>query len=163
VKLCKCCEEINICPQKATKLFSQLGRLYRLEASRFGGWWLQNKESVTKEGYFARDQNIFQWSLKILQDYRQSRIQSNACARARMALALGKLNFFLCCDWFNVYQSCIPVVNFPRANAIHARAQALLWVRDWIIVWRQTRIREIVKILLNDTLLEVDLINLLNA
>jgi hypothetical protein len=25
----------------------------------------------------------------------------------------------------------IPVVNFPRANAILARAQALLWVRDW--------------------------------
>jgi hypothetical protein len=22
--------------------------------------------------------------------------------------------------------------NFPRANAILARAQALLWVRDWI-------------------------------
>jgi hypothetical protein len=27
----------------------------------------------------------------------------------------------------------VPVVNFPRANAILARAQALLWVRDW---WR---------------------------
>jgi hypothetical protein len=26
-------------------------------------------------------------------DYSQSRTQSNACARARMALALGKLNF----------------------------------------------------------------------
>jgi hypothetical protein len=26
----------------------------------------------------------------------------------------------------------VPVVNFPRANAILARAQALLWVRDWI-------------------------------
>jgi hypothetical protein len=25
----------------------------------------------------------------------------------------------------------VPVVNFPRANAILARAQALLWVRDW--------------------------------
>ena len=25
----------------------------------------------------------------------------------------------------------VPVVNFPRANAIVARAQALLWVRDW--------------------------------
>ena len=24
----------------------------------------------------------------------------------------------------------VPVVNFPRANAILARAQALLWVRD---------------------------------
>jgi hypothetical protein len=35
----------------------------------------------------------------------QSRTQSNACARARKALALGKLNFSLYCDWFNVYQS----------------------------------------------------------
>ena len=26
----------------------------------------------------------------------------------------------------------VPVVNFPRANAILARAQALLWVRDWL-------------------------------
>jgi hypothetical protein len=26
----------------------------------------------------------------------------------------------------------VPVVNFPRANAILARAQALFWVRDWI-------------------------------
>ena len=26
----------------------------------------------------------------------------------------------------------VPVVNFPRANAILARAQALLWVRDWV-------------------------------
>jgi hypothetical protein len=26
----------------------------------------------------------------------------------------------------------VPVVNFPRANAILARAQALLWVRDCI-------------------------------
>jgi hypothetical protein len=25
----------------------------------------------------------------------------------------------------------VPVVNFLRANAILARAQALLWVRDW--------------------------------
>jgi hypothetical protein len=25
----------------------------------------------------------------------------------------------------------VPVVDFPRANAILARAQALLWVRDW--------------------------------
>ena len=25
----------------------------------------------------------------------------------------------------------VPVVNFPRANAILAREQALLWVRDW--------------------------------
>ena len=25
----------------------------------------------------------------------------------------------------------VPVVNFSRANAILARAQALLWVRDW--------------------------------
>jgi hypothetical protein len=25
----------------------------------------------------------------------------------------------------------VPVVNFPRANAFLARAQALLWVRDW--------------------------------
>jgi hypothetical protein len=27
----------------------------------------------------------------------------------------------------------VPVVNFPRANAILARAQALLWVRDWVL------------------------------
>jgi hypothetical protein len=27
----------------------------------------------------------------------------------------------------------VPVVNFPRANAILARAQALLWVRDCTI------------------------------
>jgi hypothetical protein len=27
----------------------------------------------------------------------------------------------------------VPVVNFPRANAILARAQALLWVRDCIL------------------------------
>ena len=28
----------------------------------------------------------------------------------------------------------VPVVNFPRANAILARAQALLWVRDCNLV-----------------------------
>jgi hypothetical protein len=27
----------------------------------------------------------------------------------------------------------VPVVNFPRANAILACAQALLWVRDWTV------------------------------
>ena len=68
----------------------------------------------------------------------QSRTQSNACARARMALALGKLNF----SWAVIGLMCmptkpeplnlgVPVVNFPRANAILARAHALLWVRDW--------------------------------
>ena len=25
----------------------------------------------------------------------------------------------------------VPIVNFPRANAILARPQTLLWVRDW--------------------------------
>jgi hypothetical protein len=28
----------------------------------------------------------------------------------------------------------VPVVNFPRANAILARAQALLWVRNWGLI-----------------------------
>jgi hypothetical protein len=70
----------------------------------------------------------------------QSRTQSNACARARMALALGKLNFS--CAMIGLtfiirtyrQRTGTPkfrVVNFPRANAILARAQALLWVRDW--------------------------------
>ena len=45
---------------------------------------------------------------------------------------LWEIEFFLCCDWFNVYadKTGVPVVNFPRANAILARAQALHWVRD---------------------------------
>ena len=63
--------------------------------------------------------------------------QSNACARARMALALGKLNFscavigLMCMPTKpEPLNLGVPVVNFPRANAILARAQALLWVRD---------------------------------
>ena len=68
----------------------------------------------------------------------QSRTQSNACARARMALALGKLNFSCAVIGLTCMPTKpeplnlgVPVVNFPRANAILARAQALLWVRDW--------------------------------
>jgi hypothetical protein len=67
----------------------------------------------------------------------QSRTQSNACARARMALALGKLNFSCAVIGLTCMPTKpeplnlgVPVVNFPRANAILARAQALLWVRD---------------------------------
>ena len=33
----------------------------------------------------------------------------------------------------------VPVVNFPRANAILARAQALLWVRDCILLGFQNK------------------------
>jgi hypothetical protein len=60
-----------------------------------------------------------------------------------MTLALGKLNFSCAVigltfskDWFNADKEPeplnlgVPVVNFPRANAILARAKALLWVRD---------------------------------
>ena len=71
--------------------------------------------------------------------YTQSRTQSNACARARMALALGKLNFSCAVIGLTCMPTKpeplnlgVPVVNFPRANAILARAQALLWVRDWV-------------------------------
>ena len=70
----------------------------------------------------------------------QSRTQSNACARARMALALGKLNFSCAVIGLTCMPTKpeplnlgVPVVNFPRANAILARAQALLWVRDWLL------------------------------
>ena len=82
----------------------------------------------------------------------QSRTQSNACARARMALALGKLttgtpkfsgsgSLSACTIDISIVHADkepeplnlgVPVVNFPRANAILARAQALLWVRDWL-------------------------------
>ena len=76
----------------------------------------------------------------------QSRTQSNACARARMALAYD----WLWRNWqpeplnlgFRFFVR-VPVLfkpitaqekfNFPRANAILARAQALLWVRDCAI------------------------------
>ena len=75
-----------------------------------------------------------------LPEDRQSRTQSNACARARMALALGKLNFSCAVIGLTCMPTKpeplnlgVPVVNFPRANAILARAQALLWVRDWRI------------------------------
>ena len=69
----------------------------------------------------------------------QSRTQSNACARARMALALGKLTTgtpkFRGSGSGFVGMHVKPITaqekfNFPRANAILARAQALLWVRD---------------------------------
>ena len=71
----------------------------------------------------------------------QSRTQSNACARARMALALGKLTTGtlnlgvpVLCRYVRLI-NVKPIIaqekfNFPRANAILARAQALLWVRD---------------------------------
>ena len=71
----------------------------------------------------------------------QSRTQSNTCARARMALALGKLNFSCAVIGLTCMPTKpeplnlgVPVVNFPRANAILARAQALLWVRDWAVI-----------------------------
>ena len=58
-------------------------------------------------------------------------------ACARMALALGKLNFSRAVIGLTCMPTKpeplnlgVPVVNFPRANAILARAQALLWVRD---------------------------------
>jgi hypothetical protein len=66
----------------------------------------------------------------------QSRTQSNACARARMALALGKLTTgtpkFRGSGFVGIHIKPITAqekFNFPRANAILARAQALLWVR----------------------------------
>ena len=68
----------------------------------------------------------------------QSRTQSNACARARMALALGKLTTgtpkFRGSGFVGMHVKPITAqekFNFPRANAILARAQALLWVREW--------------------------------
>ena len=71
----------------------------------------------------------------------QSRTQSNACARARMALALGKLTTGTLNLGVPVLCRHARLINvkpitaqekfyFPRANAILARAQALLWVRD---------------------------------
>ena len=67
----------------------------------------------------------------------QSRTQSNACARARMELALGKLTTgtpkFRGSGFVGMHVKPITAqekFNFPRANAILARAQALLWVRD---------------------------------
>ena len=73
-------------------------------------------------------------------DLTQSRTQSNACARARMALALGKLTTgtpkFRGSGFVGMHVKPITAqekFNFPRANAILARAQALLWVRDWTL------------------------------
>ena len=70
----------------------------------------------------------------------QSRTQSNSCTRARMALALGKLTSgtpkFGGSGFVGMHVKPITAqekFNFPRANAILARAQALLWVRDWVI------------------------------
>jgi hypothetical protein len=57
-------------------------------------------------------------------------------ARARMASAMGEI------DRLSIVHADkepeplnlgVPVVNFPRANAFLVRAQALLWVRDWLI------------------------------
>jgi hypothetical protein len=60
-----------------------------------------------------------------------------------MALALGKLNFFCAVIGLTCMPTKpeplnlgVPVVNFHRVNAILARAQALLWVRDWNAVRR---------------------------
>jgi hypothetical protein len=69
--------------------------------------------------------------------------QSNACARARKALALGKYNLpcaviglmFInsaCQQQLEPLNLGVSVVYFPRANAFLVRAQALLWVRDCI-------------------------------
>ena len=73
----------------------------------------------------------------------QSRTQSNACARAGMALALGKLTTgtpkFRGSGFVGMHVKPITAqekYNFPRALAILARAQALLWVRDWIALQR---------------------------
>jgi hypothetical protein len=67
----------------------------------------------------------------------QSRTQSNACAQARMALALWKLTTgtpkFRGSGFVGMHVKPITAqekFNFPRANAILACAQALLWVRD---------------------------------
>ena len=72
--------------------------------------------------------------------YAQSRTQSNACARARMALAVGKLTTgtpkFRGSGFVGMHVKPITAqekFNFPRANAILARAQALLWVRDCVM------------------------------
>jgi hypothetical protein len=74
---------------------------------------------------------------QMLPNANQSRTQSNACARARMALALGKLTTgtpkFRGSGFVGMHVKPITAqekFNFPRANAILARAQALLWVRD---------------------------------
>ena len=85
----------------------------------------------------GRDEEALVWAGHVST---QSRTQSNACARARMALALGKLNFSCAVIGLTCMPTKpeplnlgVPVVNFPRANAILARAQALLWVRDWCL------------------------------
>ena len=69
--------------------------------------------------------------LRPLEGKRQSRTQSNACARARMALALGKLTTgtpkFRGSGFVGMHVKPITAqekFNFPRANAILARA---LW------------------------------------
>jgi hypothetical protein len=56
-----------------------------------------------------------------------------------MALALGKLTTgtpkFRGSGFVGMHVKPITAqekFNFPRANAILARAQALLWVRDWV-------------------------------
>jgi hypothetical protein len=75
--------------------------------------------------------------MMLSQQRTQSRTQSNACARARMALTLGKLTTgtpkFKGSGFVGMHVKPITAqekFNFPRANAILARAQALLWVRD---------------------------------
>ena len=71
---------------------------------------------------------------------RQSRTQSNACARARKTLALGKLTTGTLNLGVPVPALLINVkpitaqekFNFPRVNAFLACAQALLWERDCV-------------------------------
>ena len=82
-----------------------------------------------------------------IDDRGQSRTQSNACARARMALALGNLTTgtpkLRGSGFVGMHVKPITAqekFNFPRANAILARAQALLWVRDWISAANQITI-----------------------
>jgi hypothetical protein len=76
---------------------------------------------------------------------KQSRPQSNACARARMLwgnwqpepLNLGVPVLCRHARLINVKPiAAQEKFNFPRGNAILARAQALLWVRDCLENWR---------------------------
>ena len=62
----------------------------------------------------------------IKRGWEQSRTQSNACARARMALALGKLNFSCAVIGLTCMPTKpeplnlgVPVVNFPRSSQCH--------------------------------------------
>jgi hypothetical protein len=86
----------------------------------------------------TKDSNDY-YDSKMVRVFAQSRTQSNACAPARMALALGKLTTgtpkFRGSGFVGMHVKPITAqekFNFPRANAILARTQALLWVRDWV-------------------------------